>query len=130
MELDQPAAAILDELEKFRRLPPYIADECRLYLVRLFTDAGEHALEMDGKIRGTPAFHALQSCFHAAKLVVDHGLQQCRLAGEMCVERLLAHAQFPRKVIHRHAAKPVRQEMMARPCDDQMRGTGGGGKRR
>ena len=52
------------------------------------------------------------------ELVINHRLQQRSLAWEMDVERFLAHAQFLRQIVHRHAAETVREKMLPRSRDD------------
>ncbi len=110
---DHRGAAAFHEFEQLRRLPRDIAREWRLHLLGVLAHGREQPVQPFGKF--PTAGHRLGEVrLHARKFVGQHGLEQRRLAREMRVERLLAHAELGGKVVHRHAPKPL-QEKMA-PC--------------
>ena len=127
--LDDAAAALLDQLEQFRRRAAEIAGKERLHFVGVALHQVQELLEGGGKVAGGGDGDPGKIGGRVVKFVHEDGFDKLLLAGEMGVEGFFAHAQFFGEVVHGDMPEAVGEEMAARAGDDPMPGGGGGGGR-
>jgi hypothetical protein len=74
----------------------------------------ERAQAIGGGLGG----NTVEVLVYAAEFFEDDGFQECRLAGEASVQRLLAHPEILSEIVHRYAAEPVGEKMPPGFSDD------------
>src|SRR6478609_2583568 len=73
---------------------------------------------MRGEVIGPLGESAFEIGFHGAHLVAHHRPEEIHLGIEMGVERLLAHAQLGREIVHRYPAETMGEKVTASAGDD------------
>jgi hypothetical protein len=91
-----------------------------LDLIGMSSHAGEEPVQTRGKISGRSRRHAIQIRFCAAQRyphITPATAPSCSKSRRR-KDVLLAHAQFVRKIVHRHPAKAVSKKMPTRARED------------
>ena len=74
-------------------------------------DTGEKFAEGVKELRGRVGTDDGKIRSHHFQLLPEHCFHEREFAGEMGIERLLAHAQLRSQIVHRDAAETLRQEV-------------------
>src|SRR5262245_12869064 len=126
MALDQLAATALDHAKGFGGVPAHVADERRLDFRGTPLQAGQKAVQTGHKVGLGRGSDFCELRLDRIEIRDEHGFEQGSLRCKVRVERLLAHAQFPSKILHRNAAKSMGEEVLARGADDSLANVPGG----
>jgi hypothetical protein len=120
MTLNHLAAPAFHQFEPLGSLPPHVTHERRLNLFCMPLHAGEELMERVQHIRRAAGRNGSEIRLNTAEFIQQHGFEKGGLAGETCIQRLFAHADFFCEIIHGNATEPVGEKVAPRRGDDPL----------